>query len=268
MSKQTPLVLKLGGVILDTPGALESLFNAISDFWSEQIRASQSKRPIVIVHGGGCVVDELMSKLNLPVAKIDGLRVTPRSQIDIVVGALAGSANKILMGKAKQANLKAIGLCLGDGDSVLVSPISEALGHVGRATAGDPEFLELLLSKGYLPIISSIGITENGERMNVNADEAAVAVAKCLSGELALLADVSGVLDANKTLIPKMDRALADELIHAKVITDGMVVKVNAALDAATNLGAPVAIASFKAFDELPKLFSGHSIGTLMLNTQ
>lgn len=266
MSKQTPLVLKLGGVILDTPGALESLFQAISHFWDEQIRSNVSKRPIVIVHGGGCVVDELMSQLNLPVNKIDGLRVTPASQIDIVVGALAGSANKALMGKAVQAKINAIGLCLADGNSVKVTPISEALGHVANAQAGDPALLELLLKQGYLPIISSIGITQDGERMNVNADEAAVAIAKCLSAELALLADVSGVLDENKTLIPSMDRALADELIEAKVITDGMVVKVNAALEAASNLGAPVKIASFKALDALPKLFAGESIGTLMLN--
>ncbi|MFC0180357.1 acetylglutamate kinase [Thorsellia kenyensis] len=265
MQVKTPLVLKLGGVILDTPGALDSLFSTIQGIWDSQVRQSESKRPVVIVHGGGCVVDFLMKQLNLPIVKKEGLRVTPSSQIDIVAGALSGTANKNIMAHAINAKLMPVGLSLGDATIAEVTPISDELGHVAHATAGSGKLLTLLLSHGYLPIISSIGITADGLLMNVNADEAAVVIAKSIGGSLALLADVSGVLDENKKLIPSMNRAQANELIDKGVITDGMVVKVNAALDAASNLGGAVTIASFKDFDKLPLLFKNQSMGTLMI---
>jgi len=86
-----PLVIKLGGVLLDNEEALERLFSALV------VYRQQHQRPLVIVHGGGFLVDELMKKLALPVVKKDGLRVTPADQIDIISGALAGTANKTLL---------------------------------------------------------------------------------------------------------------------------------------------------------------------------
>lgn len=84
-----PLIIKLGGVLLDSEEALERLFTALVNY------RESHQRPLVIVHGGGCVVDELMKGLNLPVKKKDGLRVTPADQIGIITGALAGTANKL-----------------------------------------------------------------------------------------------------------------------------------------------------------------------------
>ena len=101
--------------------------------------------------------------------------------------------------------------------------------------------------------------------MNINADQAAVAVAGALDAELVLLSDVSGVLDGKGQLIPSMDKALADELIEAKVITDGMIVKVLAALDAANDLGRPIEVATWRYPEKLAELFSGSSIGTQFL---
>lgn len=83
-----PLIIKLGGVLLDSEEALERLFTALVNY------RESHQRPLVIVHGGGCVVDDLMKQLNLPVKKKNGLRVTPADQIDIITGALAGTANK------------------------------------------------------------------------------------------------------------------------------------------------------------------------------
>lgn len=263
-----PLVIKLGGVILDTPNALELLFEQIAAFRALQCHQSNQKqlpyRPILIVHGGGCIVDEWMARLNLQVKKLNGLRVTPKDEIEFVVGALAGSANKTLVAKAVSKSLPAVGISIADGNITRVTKISEELGNVGEAQAGDPALLTQLFNANFLPIISSIGVTANGDLMNVNADQAAVAVAKSLNADLALLADVSGVLDAEKKLIAELDRALADKLIANKVITDGMIVKVNAALDAAKELGAPVAIASWKNADKLAELFAGQTIGTIM----
>lgn len=97
--------------------------------------------------------------------------MTPADQIDIITGALAGTANKTLLAWAKKHQIATVGLFLGDGDSVKVTQLDEELGHVGLA---QPEFAKLintLLENGYLPVVSSIGVTDEGQLMNVNADQ-------------------------------------------------------------------------------------------------
>ncbi|ADZ40618.1 TPA: acetylglutamate kinase [Yersinia enterocolitica] len=254
-----PLVIKLGGVLLDSEEALERLFTALVTY------REKHERPLVIMHGGGCLVDDLMKKLALPVVKKNGLRVTPADQIDIITGALAGTANKTLLAWAVKHDINAVGLCLGDGNTVSVTPLDAALGHVGKAEAGSPALVQTLLAANYMPIISSIGITKDGSLMNVNADQAATALAATLGADLILLSDVSGILDGKGQRIAEMTAQKAEQLIAQGIITDGMVVKVNAALDAARSLGRPVDIASWRHADQLPALFNGVPIGTRIL---
>ncbi|AJJ09644.1 acetylglutamate kinase [Yersinia rohdei] len=251
-----PLVIKLGGVLLDSEEALERLFTALVTY------REKHERPLVIMHGGGCLVDELMKKLALPVVKKNGLRVTPADQIDIITGALAGTANKTLLSWAVKHQINAVGLCLGDGNTVEVTPLDAELGHVGKAMPGSPTLVQTLLAANYMPIISSIGITKDGELMNVNADQAATALAATLGADLILLSDVSGILDGKGQRIAEMTAQKAEQLIAQGIITDGMVVKVNAALDAARALGRPVDIASWRHADQLPALFNGVPMGT------
>ncbi|UAN57329.1 acetylglutamate kinase [Serratia sp. JSRIV004] len=254
-----PLIIKLGGVLLDSEEALERLFTALD------VYRQQHQRPLVIVHGGGCVVDELMKQLSLPVVKKNGLRVTPADQIDIITGALAGTANKTLLAWAVKHKINAVGLSLADGGSVAVTQLDPALGHVGHAVPGTAALLNTLLGAGYLPVVSSIGITAEGQLMNVNADQAATALAATLGADLILLSDVSGILDGKGQRIAEMTAQKAEQLIAQGIITDGMVVKVNAALDAARTLGRPVDIASWRNAEKLPALFNGVSIGTRIL---
>ncbi|WP_392563685.1 acetylglutamate kinase [Orbus wheelerorum] len=254
-----PLVIKLGGVLLDTKEALEKLFTVIKDY------QKQYSRPLVIVHGGGCVVDELMAKLALPVVRRNGLRVTPSDQIDIIVGALSGSANKTLLAQAKKHQLLAVGLSLADGNSAIVKQISADLGCVGSASPGDNTLLNMLLTHHYLPIISSIGITQGGHLMNVNADHAAVAIAKTINADLVLLSDVAGVLDQNKQRIASLTGQAAEQLIEQGVITDGMIVKVRSAFEAAKILGRAIDIASWKNSEQLIDLFNGAPTGTRII---
>ncbi|WP_435928313.1 acetylglutamate kinase [Dryocola sp. BD613] len=254
-----PLIIKLGGVLLDSEEALERLFTALASY------RQAHQRPLVIVHGGGCLVDELMKKLSLPVKKKNGLRVTPADQIDIITGALAGTANKTLLAWAKKHDINGVGLCLGDGDSVTVTRLDEELGHVGLAKPGSAKLITTLLEAGFMPIVSSIGVTAEGELMNVNADQAATALAAALGADLILLSDVSGILDGKGQRIAEMTATKAEQLIAQGIITDGMIVKVNAALDAARTLGRPVDIASWRHADQLPSLFNGVAIGTRIL---
>ncbi|RQW61659.1 acetylglutamate kinase [Vibrio viridaestus] len=256
MSQQVPrpVVVKLGGAVLSSTDTLAKLFAAIAEY--------QEQKPVVIVHGGGYLVDDLMSKLQFETVKKNGLRVTPYDQIPFIAGALAGTANKLLQGEAVKSGLKGIGLCLGDGGLCQVTELDAELGAVGLAKAGDPTIVNAIISAGGTPIISSIGLTDSGQLMNVNADDAAVAVAKSLDADLVLLSDVSGVLDQHKELIKELDSERAERLINAKVITDGMIVKVRAALEAANDLGRPIEVAGWKKPELLTTLFAGESIGT------
>lgn len=255
----TPLLIKLGGALLDSGQALEALFTTLAHYRKTQ------RRPLIIVHGGGCVVDELMQKLNLPVKKKNGLRVTPADQIGIITGALAGTANKTLLAWAKKQGIASVGLFLGDGDSVKVTRIDEELGHVGQAQPGSPGLINMLLERGFLPVISSVGVTDDGQLMNVNADQAATALAATLGADLILLSDVSGILDGKGQRIAEMTVVKAEQLIARGIITDGMIVKVQAALEAARALGRPVDIASWRHAQQLPALFNGTPIGTRIL---
>jgi len=259
MSVNTPLVIKLGGAALECSETLAKLFGAINDY------QQSAQRSIVIVHGGGYLVDDLMAGLNLKTVKKDGLRVTPYEQIPVIAGALAGTANKLLQGAAIQAGLNCVGLSLADGGLCHVEELDPELGAVGLASSGNPSVLQAILATGASAIISSIGLTAQGQLMNVNADQAAVAVAGALDAELVLLSDVSGVLDGKGHLLPALDKAKAEQLIQGQVITDGMVVKVKAALQAAEELGRPIEVATWRYPDKLSQLFAGESIGTQFL---
>ncbi|ERB62628.1 acetylglutamate kinase, partial [Vibrio coralliilyticus OCN008] len=238
---------------------LSQVFSAIADY------QKQSQRRIVIVHGGGYLVDDLMAQLQIETLKKDGLRVTPYEQIPLIVGALAGTANKMLQGQAIKDGLNAVGLSLADGGLCQVEELDPELGAVGKATPGNSTVLQAILAADTLPIISSIGLTAEGQMMNVNADQAAVAVAGALDAELVLLSDVSGVLDGKGHLIKSLDEQEAQSLINAQVITDGMIVKVNAALEAANDLGRPIEVATWRYPEKLNELFAGQSIGTQFL---
>ncbi len=253
---QRPLVIKLGGAVLSSTETLTELFKTVSNY------QQQAQRSLVIVHGGGYLVDELMAKLQLETVKKEGLRVTPKEQIGYITGALAGTANKMLQGQAMKNGVNAMGLSLADGGLCKITQLNPELGNVGLVTAGDATILNAVLATQVTPIISSIGITAEGELMNVNADQAAVAVATALDADLVLLSDVAGVLDGEKQLIASLDSEQAELLIQQEVITDGMIVKVRAALEAAQELGRAIEVASWRSPEKLAELFIGNSIGT------
>jgi acetylglutamate kinase len=179
-----------------------------------------------------------------------------------ITGALAGTANKQLCGLAIQADLNPVGLSLADGKMCIGSVLNAELGRVGSVVAGDPMLLQLLVSNELLPIISSIGADSDGRLLNINADQAATVIAQLLNAELILLSDVPGVLDANRTLIEKLNQHEINELIKQGVIRDGMVVKVQAALTAAESLGRSVTIASWKTASKLLGFLHNEPVGT------
>jgi acetylglutamate kinase len=251
------LVIKVGGAFMQGEPEALALLKVISQL--------QQQYRVVLVHGGGPMVEELLQGLGLHSQKIEGLRVTPEEHIPYVVGALAGTANKQLCALAIKAGLNSVGLCLADGQTTQCKVISEELGAVGTAQAGNSQLLDSVLAAGMLPIVSSIGADEQGNLLNVNADQAATVIAQVLQAELLLLSDVSGVLDAGGQLINSLSTAEINSLIAQQVITDGMQVKVQAALDAANSLHRSVIIASWQNSEQLLALLQQQAFGTAII---
>ena len=253
-----PLLIKLGGAVLENEHALSNLFSALTKYLEKE------QRPLLLVHGGGVIVEDVLEKMNIKSEKKNGLRVTPFDQIGYVAGALAGTSNKLLMAKALQSGLSAVGLSLADGFSCKVKQMDPDLGAVGICSANNPDLINHLLSGGFLPVISSIAIGDDGRLYNVNADQAAITICELLNAELVFLSDVDGVWDAQKQIIPELNTALANILISENIIQDGMAVKVKAALQAAEQLGH-VMLASWKDPDNLVSLLAGQSVGTKVI---
>lgn len=252
-----PLVIKVGGAFMQATAEALQLLTVIKQL--------QQSRPVVLVHGGGPMVEQLLQALQFTSTKVNGLRVTPPEHMPYITGALAGTANKQLCAFAIRANTTPVGLCLADGAMTSCSVLDPALGAVGVAKANSPTMLNLLLEANILPIISSIGADEKGNLLNVNADQAATVIAQLLNADLLLLSNVPGVLDHNKHLINQLTAQGIAELVESGVIIDGMQVKVDAALDAATSLQRPITIASWQTPEQLLGLLAGESVGTTII---
>ena len=253
----SPIVFKLGGEALTDKVALAEFL--------QQIAKIKQTRPVVIVHGGGPQVEEMMLATQLDTTKVDGVRATPLTHLPFVVGALAGVASQQLLAACKSLQVNAVALSLADADLFDAHIKSEKLGAVGEVQPNNPSAINALLDNGFVVLINSLGCDANGQTLNINADDAAVATAKLLQADLCLLSNVAGVLDAEKQLIQSLDKESISNLIHTGVIRDGMVVKVNAAYDAARLLRRPVHIGSWQDSNALNKL---HLSEQIQLGTQ
>ncbi len=254
MADKNTLVVKVGGAFMQSDSHALALLTTLKQL--------QQDYQLVLVHGGGAMVEELMQALNLKSEKIDGLRVTPDQHMPYITGALAGTANKQLCALAIKAGVNPVGLSLVDGNMCHANIMRKELGAVGTVTAKDATLLKVLGQTDMLPIISSIGASDSGQLLNINADQAATVIAQLLDAELLLLSDVPGVLDASKTLINQLSSEQISQLVEQNVIRDGMVVKVEAALDAANSLGRNVTIASWKDPQKLLGLLQQQAVGT------
>ncbi|GIU21514.1 acetylglutamate kinase [Shewanella sp. MBTL60-007] len=249
------MVLKVGGALLQCEMGMARLMEAAA-------KIIANGQPLIMVHGGGCLVDEQLKANGMTTEKLDGLRITPEEQIPVVVGALAGTSNKILQAAAMKAGVTSLGMSLADAGMMKAKIKDPLLGLVGEVEPNDASYLEFVLAQGWMPIVSSIAISDEGQMLNVNADQAATALAKLVSGSLVLLSDVSGVLDGKGQLINSLNREQVNELTKIGVIEKGMKVKVEAALDVAESMGQAVQIASWRHAQQLIALCQGETVGT------
>ena len=191
---------------------------------------------VVLVHGGGPEITEMLGKIGKKSEFVNGLRVTDKESVDIVQMVLAGKINKNLVNLLQNKGGKAIGLCGIDGHMIKAQQMDERLGFVGEITDVNVDPILDVLEKGYIPVVSTVGYDNEGNTYNINADTAAARIAGQLKCEsLISMTDIDGILrDKNdpSTLISQINVSDAPQLIREGVISGGMIPKVNCCIEA------------------------------------
>ena len=191
---------------------------------------------VVLVHGGGPEISELMTKLGKKTEFVNGLRVTDKEAVEIVQMVLAGKVNKSLVNLLEMKGGKAMGISGMDGRLIEAKMRNASLGYVGSITNVNIEPVTDLLEKGYIPVVSTLGCDRDGNTYNINGDTAAAFIAGALGAErLIMMTDIAGILrdrDNADTLIPLITVDEAVELFRQGVISGGMIPKVDCCIDA------------------------------------
>ena len=186
---------------------------------------------VVLVHGGGPEINDMLGKIGKKSEWVDGLRVTDKETVDIVQMVLAGKVNKSLVALLGRLGCKAIGLCGADGHLITAKVKDERLGYVGEITDVNAQPILDLLENGYVPVISTTACDNEGNIYNINADTAAAKIAAALKAESFIsMTDIAGILrdkDNVSTLIPKIYVSDIPQLIHEGIISGGMIPKID-----------------------------------------
>lgn len=237
-------VVKIGG----RPQADPSLPALIAETWDAM------NDPMVVVHGGGDEVSALQKAMGITAQFVDGKRVTTQQDVDLVRMALSGTANKRLVSSLVREGVRAIGISGEDASLIAATPVdSVRMGHVGAPQRVNSSLLEHLIDGGYLPVISPVSRNvghELGPALNVNADDAAAAIAIAIeASELLIVSDVPGVLVDGKH-VETLTIAQARGLVHDGQATGGMSAKLLASTAAAEGGVKRVRIADLRGITD------------------
>ncbi|NRB38415.1 MAG: acetylglutamate kinase [Pseudomonadales bacterium] len=235
----------------------------------------------IVVHGGGPQIGSLLEKLNIESHFINGMRVTDSDTMDVVEMVLGGSVNKDIVKLLNQNGGKAVGITGKDGHLIhakklivkhqtpeMQAPEIIDIGHVGEVEKVNTEILDLLVQGDFIPVIAPIGIDNEGNSYNINADLVAGKIAEVLQAEkLMLLTNVSGLLDKNGEILTGLTTSQVDDLIADGTIYGGMLPKIGCALDA-VKAGVKRAhiIDGRVANAVLLEIFTDQGVGTLITN--
>jgi len=191
---------------------------------------------VVLVHGGGPEISDMLKRVNKTTEFVDGLRVTDAETMEIAQMVLCGKINKNLVAQMQQAGGNAIGLCGVDGHMIEAECLNPRLGFVGEITKVNPRPVQDMLNMGYIPVVSSVGCDAEGNAYNINADTAAAAIAAALGAEcMVAMTDIVGILkdkDDPSSLISRINVQEAPDMIANGVISGGMIPKVEGCCNA------------------------------------
>ncbi len=233
----------------------------------------------IVVHGGGPQIGEMLKKLKIESNFVDGLRVTDEATIDVVEMVLCGVTNKSIVSAISLAGALSVGISGKDGNLIKAKRLSILdknsdsnvekavdLGFVGEPSSINVGVLNALISQKMIPVISPVGIGNNGETYNINADTAAGAIASAMkASRMIMLTDVVGVLDAKQELIMELKISEAKNLIQNKIVLGGMIPKLKTCISSVEEgVEASVILDGRLPHALLIELFTEHGIGTLI----
>ena len=223
------VVVKYGGNAMINEQLKEQVMEDIVLLWLIGVK-------VVLVHGGGPEINDIMNRLGKKAEFVNGLRVTDRETVDIVQMVLAGKVNKSLVNLLQTKGGHAVGISGIDGGTIEAKIKNEALGYVGEITKIRTQPITDLLEKNYIPVVSTVASDRQGNVYNINGDTAAAFIAGALGAErLIMMTDIAGILkdkDDPETLIPQISIAEAKELYASGVISGGMIPKVDCCIEA------------------------------------
>jgi len=258
------IVIKYGGAAMAHANLQAAVFRDLA------LLASVGVQPVV-VHGGGPEINQWLKRLKIPAEFREGLRVTDADTMDVVEMVLVGRVNKQIVNGLNQLGAKAVGLSGSDGSLVEARPWGDGShGLVGDVARVNPDVLEPLLAKGYLPVISSVAATIEGRSHNINADTVAGEIAAALEAEkLILLTDTPGILkDKNDpaSLIRQLKLSEARQLIDEGLVDGGMTPKTECCIRAlAQGVAAAHIIDGRVQHALLLEVFTDTGIGTMVI---
>ena len=223
------VVVKYGGNAMVNEQLKQQVMEDITLLWLIGVK-------VVLVHGGGPEISDIMNRLGKKAEFVNGLRVTDKETVDIVQMVLAGKVNKTLVNLLNMNGGRAVGVSGVDGGIIEATMKDEALGYVGEITKIRPKAILDLLEKGYIPVVSTVAGDKQGNTYNINGDTAAAHIAGALNAErLIMMTDIAGVLmdkDDPSTLIPHLTVAEAKGLYDSGIIAGGMIPKVDCCIEA------------------------------------
>ena len=231
---------------------------------------------VVVVHGGGPQIENLLTRVGKKGEFIQGMRVTDAETMEVVEMVLGGQVNKDIVNLINQHGGKAVGLTGKDGNCIRARKLMLEnkenpgdlidVGQVGEITQVDPSLIDHLDKGAFIPVIAPIGVGENGETYNINADVVAGKIAEVLKAEkLVLLTNTPGVLDKEGKLITGITPKQIDEMVEDGTLSGGMLPKIGSALDAARNGVKGVHIIDGRVEHALLlEILTDHGVGTMI----
>ena len=255
--KNEYIVIKIGGSVLNDEKLFKILIEDIS------ILKKMNFNPI-LVHGGGKRLTAKLNQLNIESKFVNGLRVSEKDVVKIAEEVFIEFNNEIL-NEIKNYSVNARGITSKENSIIIVKAISNELGFVGTPYEVNTDILKKIVKTNEIPIIAPLGLNSDNQVYNVNADDIATFVASSLNARrLIMISDVAGVLDKENNLISEINSTKAKEMISSGEITQGMLVKINNAINVADKVKGTVIIDGRVVHSILYELLSDKGSGTLI----
>ena len=218
------VLIKCGGSVLDELN---------SEFFASLKNLQNQGYQLIFVHGGGPDINKMLAMYQVEPEFHNGLRKTTKETLEIVELVLSGQTNRKLVSKLTENGLSAIGLNGSDGGCLQGNLIDEAtLGFVGEVTAVNSHLMTTIMNEGFIPVVTPIAVNEKGQKLNINADYAAAAVAHAIGAEQCVfVTDVKGIM-VDGEVVPQLDKAEVENYIENGTIYGGMIPKVTSAISA------------------------------------